>query len=118
MTNRECVFFKEKRVWVTLLSTSVLWNMLGRWISFKKTPQQIEMQQQEGTRCESGVFFIGSFSQCIPALKAHKTCLSKPRATRVCRQLVQESWYLIMSLSIKSRLFCGRREELQGGKKI
>lgn len=36
MTNRECVFFKEKRVWVTLLSTSVLWNMLGQWISFLK----------------------------------------------------------------------------------
>lgn len=30
---------------------------------------------------------------------------------------MQESWYPIMSLSIKSRLFCGRREELQGGKK-
>lgn len=72
MTNRECVFFKEKRVWVTLLSTSVLWNMLGQWISFLKKTQQIEMQQQEGTRCESEVFFIGSFSQCIPAPRDRK----------------------------------------------
>lgn len=30
---------------------------------------------------------------------------------------MQESWYPIKSLSIKSRLFCGRREELQGGGK-
>lgn len=67
MTNCECVFLKEKRVWVTILTTSVLWNMLGQWISFETTPQQIEMQRQQETRFESGVFFIGSFSQCIPA---------------------------------------------------
>jgi len=60
-------FTKKKRVWVTLLSVSVLCNTSGQWISSKKKKsKQIEMQQQEETRYESGVVFNRFFLTVRP----------------------------------------------------